>query len=322
MKDIDKKDKKILYELDINSRQSLSVIGKKVGLAKSIVAYRIKRLTSMGVIRSYYTVVDLYKLGFIAPRFHFVYQYVNPEIQQEIIDYFVNNKYTFIVVSTYGPFDLSVLFGIRDMRKMFYIWQEIQKKFGSFFEKQSLAFYLNEIHFPPSYLIEEQRPHKHIIEIKSTTDHVNLDLLEYKILQALSSNAQMKLVGLAKQLQVSSRQIGYRIKKMRQAGVIEGFRTEIDISKLGYQDYKVYIFLREFNLRNRIIRFISSNPHLINIDTTTGESHLELEFHVKNTNHIHDIIQEISEHFPEAIRNYYIVNVKKIHKWMYLPQLI
>ena len=92
MKDIDKKDKKILYELDINSRQSLSVIGKKVGLAKSIVAYRIKRLTSMGVIRSYYTVVDLYKLGFIAPRFHFVYQYVNPDIQQEIIDYFVNNK--------------------------------------------------------------------------------------------------------------------------------------------------------------------------------------------------------------------------------------
>jgi len=132
----------------------------------------------------------------------------------------------------------------------------------------------------------------------------------------------MKLVDLAKQLQVSSRQIGYRIKKMRQAGVIEGFRTEIDISTLGYQDYKVYIFLREFNLRNRIISFISSNPHLINIDTTTGESHLELEFNVKNTNHIHDIIQEISEHFPEAIRNYYIVNVKKIHKWMYLPQLI
>lgn len=322
MKDIDKKDKKILYELDTNSRQSLSVIGKKVGLAKSIVAYRIKRLTTMGVIRNYYTVVDLYKLGFIAPRFHFVYQYVNPEIQQDIIDYFVNNKYTFIVVSTYGPFDLSVLFGIRDMRKMFYIWQEIQKKFGSYFEKQSLAFYLNEVHFPPSYLIEEQRPHKHIIEIKSTTEHVDLDRLEYKILQALSPNAQMKLVDLAKQLQVSSRQIGYRMKKMRKVGVIEGFRTEIDITKLGYQDYKVYIFLRDFNLRTRIIRFISTNPHLINIDTTTGESHLELEFHVKNTNHIHEIIQEISEHFPEAIRNYYIVNVKKIHKWLYLPQMI
>jgi DNA-binding Lrp family transcriptional regulator len=322
VKDLDKKDKKILYELDINSRQSLSMIGKKVGLAKSIVAYRIKRLTNMGVIQSYYTVIDLYKLGFIAPRFHFVYQYINPDVQQEIIDYFVTNKYTFIVVSTYGPFDLSVLFGIRDMRKMFYIWQEIQKRFGSYFEKQSLAFYLNEIHFPPSYLIEEQRPHKHIIEIKSTTEHVELDRLEYQILQALSPNAQMKLVDLAKKLQVSSRQIGYRIKKLRQTGVIEGFRTEIDIKKLGYQDYKVYMFLREFNLRAKIIRFISSNPHLINIDTTTGESHLELEFHVKNTNHLHEIIQEISEHFPEAIRNYYIVNVKKIHKWLYLPQMI
>jgi DNA-binding Lrp family transcriptional regulator len=322
VKDIDKKDRKILYELDKNSRQSLSILGKKVGLAKSIVAYRIKRLKNLGIIKSYYTVVDLYKLGFIAPRFHFIYQYVNPEIQNEIINYFVNNKYTFIVVSTYGPFDLSVLFGIRDMRKMFYIWQEIQKKFGSYFEKQSLAFYLNEIHFPPSYLIEEKRTHKKIIEIQSTTEHIDLDPLEYKILQELSPNAEIKLVDLAKILNVSSRQIGYRIQKMRKARVIEGFRTEIDISKLGYQDYKVYIFLREFNLRNRIIEFISSNPYLINIDTTTGESHLELEFHVKNTNQIHEIIQEISEHFPKAIRNYYHVSVKKIHKWLYLPQMI
>ncbi|OYT29133.1 hypothetical protein B6U98_03195 [Thermoplasmatales archaeon ex4572_165] len=322
MKGIDKKDKKILYELDQNSRHSLANLGKKVGLAKSIVAYRIKRMTNMGIIKSYYTVVDLYKLGFIAPRFHFVYQYVNPEIQNEIINYFVNNKYTFIVVSTYGPFDLSVLFGLRDIRKMFFIWQEIQNKFGHYFEKQSLAFYLNEMHFPPSYLIEEKRTYKKTIEIRSNTEYINLDPLEYKILHALSPNAQIKLTYLANSLNVSSRQIGYRIKKMKENRVIEGFRTEIDISKLGYQDYKVYILLRKFNLRNHIIDFISSNPHLINIDTTTGESHLELEFHVKNTNQIHEIIQEISEHFPKAIRNYYHVSVKKVHKWLYLPQTL
>ena len=78
MKKIDLKDRKILFELDRNSRQSLSQIGKKVGVAKSIVSYRINRLQKLGIIKSYYTVVDLYKLGFIAPRLHFVYQYVTP----------------------------------------------------------------------------------------------------------------------------------------------------------------------------------------------------------------------------------------------------
>jgi DNA-binding Lrp family transcriptional regulator len=205
---------------------------------------------------------------------------------------------------------------------MFYIWQEIQNKFGHYFEKQSLAFYLNEKHFPPSYLIEEKRTHRKTIEIKSTTQHFALDPIEYKILNVLSPNAQVKLTDLAASLNVSSRQISYRINKMRKNKIIEGFRTEIDIAKLGYQDFKVYIFLREFSLRHRIIEFISMNPYLINIDTTTGESHLELEFHVKNINEIHEIIQEISEHFPKAIRNYYHVSVKKIHKWLYLPQTL
>ena len=41
---VDLKDKKILYELKYDSRQSLSQIGKKVGLHKNVVLYRIKRL--------------------------------------------------------------------------------------------------------------------------------------------------------------------------------------------------------------------------------------------------------------------------------------
>jgi Lrp/AsnC family transcriptional regulator, regulator for asnA, asnC and gidA len=325
MKDIDLKDRRILFELDRNCRQSLSQIGKEVGLAKSIVAYRIKRLTSMGIIKNYYTVVDLYKLGFIAPRFHFVYQYVTPEIQKEIVDYFVKNKYTFIVVSTYGPFDLSVLLGIRDIRKMYQIWQDIQNKFGYYLESQSLAFYINEIHLSPEYLLGEQKrkaQERHIKKISGNQEIVELDEMELKILNEISGNAQVPLTSLAQQLNLSSRQIGYRIKKMIESGVIESFRTEIDISKLGYQSYKVYIYLREFRQRHQIVNYLITHPNLICIDTTTGESHLEMEFHLKNVDSLHSLLQDVSEKFPNAIRNYQYCSVKEVHKWVYLPQVL
>ena len=44
MTKLDLKDRKILYELDLNCRQSNSQIGKKVGLKRDVVAYRIKKL--------------------------------------------------------------------------------------------------------------------------------------------------------------------------------------------------------------------------------------------------------------------------------------
>ncbi len=54
---IDLKDRKILYQLDLNSRQSLTQIGKNVGLKKDVVSYRIKRLQDEGVIKNFWTVV-------------------------------------------------------------------------------------------------------------------------------------------------------------------------------------------------------------------------------------------------------------------------
>ena len=48
---VDIKDKKILYHLEINSRQSFNSIGKKVGLSKVNVAYRVKKLQEKGIIK-------------------------------------------------------------------------------------------------------------------------------------------------------------------------------------------------------------------------------------------------------------------------------
>lgn len=322
MNKIDVKDRKILFELDMDCRQSLSQIGKKVGLSKSIVSYRINRLKKLGVIKSFYTAIDLYKLGFISPRFHFVYQYVTPSIEKEIINFFTNNKYTFIVVSTYGPFDLSVLFGLKDMRKFYSIWKEIQQKYGYYFEKQSMAFYLKEIHLPLNYLkTDSLKLPKKMFHFSGYEQRVEFDEIEFKILNLLADNAELSLTNIAKKLNISTRQVSYRINKMKENGIIQAFRVELDISKLGYQDFKVYVFLKEFKFRKPILEYIYQNPNLICIDETTGESHLELEFHLRSIDELNRIIQDISEKFPDAIRNYYTVSVKKLHKWVYLPKI-
>ena len=106
---IDLRDKKILYELDINSRQPLSKISKKVGLPKTVVSYRINKLREIGVIKNFYTVIDAFKLGYIAFRFYITFQYMNPKIKQEIINYFKDDKYNWWTISAEGRFDLIVI---------------------------------------------------------------------------------------------------------------------------------------------------------------------------------------------------------------------
>ena len=62
---LDLKDRKILYHLDLNSRQSFAQLGKKVGLHKDVVAYRVKKLQEKGIIENFFIIYDYLKLGYI-----------------------------------------------------------------------------------------------------------------------------------------------------------------------------------------------------------------------------------------------------------------
>ena len=84
MINLDLKDRKILYELDLDSRQSFRSLGKKVGLSKDMVASRIKKLQENGIIQGFYTIISPMGIGFIAIRFLINFQYTTPDKRKEI----------------------------------------------------------------------------------------------------------------------------------------------------------------------------------------------------------------------------------------------
>ena len=60
---LDDLDMKILNELQIDCRQSLDVLSKKLGVPKSTIYYRIRKLEESGVIQGYYAKVNPKVLG-------------------------------------------------------------------------------------------------------------------------------------------------------------------------------------------------------------------------------------------------------------------
>ena len=133
MEKIDAKDKKILYQLNQNSRQSFTQIGKKVGLPKSVVVYRVKRLEEKGIIKNYFTLVDAPKMGYTILRFYFTYQYAPPEKRKEIIDFFVKCKYSGIVHTVEGAYELVVYMFIKNLPEFYQFWEGVLKNYRDYF---------------------------------------------------------------------------------------------------------------------------------------------------------------------------------------------
>ena len=316
------KDKKILYQLDLNARQSLTQIGKKVDLSKNMVGYRIKRLEKNGIIKNYYTFIDGLRLGYIVLRLYITFQYITEEIEKEIINYFVKNKSTVVVYSLQGRFNFEVVFWIKDLDNFYQFWQRILKKYGDYFQDQRLSFYIKYITFKLSYLISENQEinHQKHIDSMGGKKPVEIDDLDLKILKIISLNARLPLIIIANKLGTGPATIKYRLNRLIKMDIIKGFRPNIDYSQLGYQYYKLDLYLKDYNKRNEIISYIRNNPHLYAIDVTTGVSHLELEFHVKKLESLNNIMSGINNNFPGAMRNYRNLIFKKIHKYSFFTE--
>lgn len=61
--ELDKKDRMILQALENDARQSLSALGKRIGLSQPAISERVRRLEAAGVIKGYGARLDPVKLG-------------------------------------------------------------------------------------------------------------------------------------------------------------------------------------------------------------------------------------------------------------------
>ena len=151
--DLDTKDKKILYYLDVNSRQSFSSIGKKVGLHRNNIIKRVQKLIDEGVIFKFFTHFDPTRLGYQILRFYFVLQYTSLSLKKQIIDDIVENKYSMTVNSCEGNINLSAYFIIKNIYDFQKIWDKFLCKYRDYFSKTYFSFWCNVYMYNYTFLI-------------------------------------------------------------------------------------------------------------------------------------------------------------------------
>lgn len=316
---LDAKDKKILLELDRNSRQPISSIAKKVGLSKEVTNYRMKKLVEKGIIQGFHAVIDISKIGYTIYRLFIKFRDVCPEKEEELTKYFQNQPSVGWIAAYEGFYDLAVLIWAKDIYEFKEIYYDILNKYGSYFQDHYISIVMEIHHFK----------HNHIFDSKDYTDSViggkkeeaNLDSLDIEILKLLAENSRRTTLEIGGRVNASPNTVKYRIKKLLDTGVIVAFRTMLDTSALGYQHYKVFVKLSEIdkNLKSSLKEYLRMNPNTIYITEAIGLVDLEFEIQVKGSLELHNMIRALRTHFKGKIRDANPGLVFKEYRINYLP---
>jgi len=127
---------------------------------------------------------------------------------------------------------------------------------------------------------------------------LNLDKLDYQIIQEMMENAEISYADLGKKLFVSGGTIHVRIKKLEEIGVVKGTKLNVDIKTLGYDVIAfIGIFLEKSSLYDTVAKELRKIPEIVRLNYTTGNYSMFAEVICKDIQQLrfvlHDELQKI-----------------------------
>jgi Lrp/AsnC family leucine-responsive transcriptional regulator len=317
---LDLKDRKILYQLDIDCRQTDSQIGKRVGLSKQTVAYRIKKLAKEKYIERFATVIDTYKIGFSKYKIYLSFENANKETIQKITNFLKSHKKTEWIATCSGKWDLIAGYLVKDVYEFNNAIKELEEKFSQFISSKEITISLGVPHWRKEYLLENKE-HYPVVYQGKEKENFKLDVKDEKIIKLLVNNARMPVVKIAEKLKLTPRIVDYRIKELKKEKIILINRIFFNLNNIDWIYCKALIKFKNLTDQKykEFFNHCNSIKNLTYMINCIGCWDIELDFEIENFNEFHKIMLDLRDKFSDIIKNYDFVVIMKEDKLDYYP---
>jgi Lrp/AsnC family transcriptional regulator, leucine-responsive regulatory protein len=317
---LDKKDTKILSLLAENARMSYTQIAKKVGLSRDAVRYRIKNLTVKGILQGSRVVVDTAKFGYDTYHIFLQLKLPSKEKEAEVIKKLQTHPFVKMVMTFSGKFDIQISLIAKNVHEFDTLLDIIFRDCYPFVQKYEvltvIAPYCNLI-FPQSFV----QTHK---EAQKKKRVVSYDTKDVAILDSLANDAIKPYYSIANDVGLSADAVTHRVRKMKENGIVTNFVPIINYTGLSYSIYALLLRFTGLDKekKNTLQELLQTDKNTLWAVHCIGKYDTQIYLCVKNTEEVHDTLNNLRRHFPEAVSDYEILIAKEEHKYTYFPKTI
>ena len=122
---------------------------------------------------------------------------------------------------------------------------------------------------------------------------MKIDNINWIILECLQQNSRQSNTEISKRVGISSPAVAERIRKMEDAGIIEGYYTKLSYFETGHQ-LKAIITLRAFMGRLKpFLATVQSFTEVLNCYRITGNENIVMEVVLTDQKHLEHFIDQL-----------------------------
>lgn len=123
---------------------------------------------------------------------------------------------------------------------------------------------------------------------------IDLDATNIRLLQELEADARLSLAELGRRVGLSSPAVADRLERLEQAGVIKGYRAEIDPRALGYELAVVLRIRPAPRELKKVAALAQRTPEVVECHRITGDDCYLMRAHVRDVVHMEEVIDRFA----------------------------
>lgn len=309
---LDSRDRRLIYELSIDSRQSIRSLAKKLNISKSAINYRINKLTKEKIIPGHKTYIDCSALGISVFALYLKFGDITPEIESEIVKYFSTKKEVTWLGKSYGNWELIVEFGIKSQTGLPTFLSKFYKKYSPHLREKELVRYTSEEIFgcKPEGIKRFKQ-----IRINLQGAEKKVSEIERGIISYIQDNPDYKLHLLASELKIGLDVARKRIRELTKKKIILGHTAQINFNSLNLSWYILQLELGEYPEEKKFWNFLRTHKNTYYTISYIGKWDYEIGLCIRNSKELERFIFELKTKFPKAIKNYEFSLITELYKF-------
>lgn len=119
---------------------------------------------------------------------------------------------------------------------------------------------------------------------------IALDQIDRAILTELQADGRLRVAELARRIGLSGAATADRVRRLEEAGVITGYRAEIDPRAIGYPISAVVRIRPAVQQLHKIPPVARETPEVVECQRITGEDCFLLRVHARSIEHLEEIL--------------------------------
>lgn len=308
---LDKLDTELLRLLEADSRQSQAQIAEQLHVHKTMVSYRLNRLRKREIITGFRYITDRAALGMASYGLLIKFRGVSAREETQLLEQIKASRNFNWVVTASGRWDAMAVVITQDTAKFIELLNDILTTYG---------LYIKEYHFYIDYegTISDHTYLYPVAQAKPPVSYarrsvtIPLTELEQHIMTHLTKDPTLSLLKLSKRLGKTYDTIQAKYRALVNRRILLKAVPVINHDLLGYKNVVCLYNLSPNQERtSQLLAFCADHPNIVRQARALGHINLLLNIHYRDSQHLKEIIGDISKQFSDIILDVDYIEVTK-----------